>query len=140
MRALIPALFAAALAPAAYAAPTMQPGLWEITTEVTVPGHPGPIPPMRVEQCFTAEQLAKTEHPLPQMQGCTLDDSRRDGDITRWRMHCDNKQGRMSAQGEIRYGPNAYSGGASFTQTVDGKPMTLTHRYQAKRVGVCPKP
>ena len=134
---LVSAIALALVSASCLAAAPMKPGLWQITTDVTLPGSDAKIPPVVAQQCFTAAQLKQTEHPLPAMPGCTLADSKRDGDITRWRMQCDSEQGKMSAQGEIRYAPESYSGSASFTMQEDGKNLTMTHRYRAKRVGAC---
>ena len=73
------ALLAAVLSAAAMAEPSnIRPGLWEITTEMDMPGMPVQMPPQTTRHCYTAAELAEAENAIPQAaEGhCTVTDYR----------------------------------------------------------------
>ena len=44
----------------------MQPGMWEITTEMDMPGMPVKMPAHTMHHCYTAEDLNQSENVVPQ--------------------------------------------------------------------------
>lgn len=137
MRRFAPALLFALASPV-FAAFPMQPGLWEITTTIQIPGVKIDIPPVVARQCFSAAQLKETEHPLPASPGCTITDSKHSGEITRWQMQCKMENSVMNATGEIHYSAQSYQGSARFSDSSGKKTETVVHRYSGKRLGACP--
>ncbi len=136
MRRLTPALLFSLASPV-FSATHMQPGLWEITTTIQIPGVKLDIPPVVARQCFTAAQLKATEHPLPTSPGCTITDSTHSSEITRWQMQCKQGNNRINASGEIHYSAQSYQGSARFSDSSGKHAETVVHRYSGKRLGTC---
>ncbi|MGL6070183.1 DUF3617 domain-containing protein [Craterilacuibacter sp.] len=126
-----------ALASPVFAASVMQPGLWEISTRIQIPGVKIGIPPVLTRQCFTATQLKENGHPLPLANGCRIKDHQHSGVTTRWNMQCQLEHGIVDARGEIRYGSASYQGSARFSDNTGGQLHTIVHQYTGKRLGAC---
>ena len=77
------------------AAPNMQAGLWEITTNMEMPGMPMQIPPRTIRHCYKAEDLKDTKDALPTDKNCKLDDLRQSGNTAHWKVSCKTESGPM---------------------------------------------
>ena len=116
-----------------FAAPDMQPGRWEITSTLEMPGIAFNMPASKHTQCITTEEL------VPQAQQenskCQVVDQSIDGNVVTWQVRCESGGGTMDSQGKITYH------GASFEGTVvtEGSqmPSEMIQKMTGKRIGQC---
>ena len=125
-------------APAVQAAPpNMQPGMWEITTKMEMPGMPMQMPPQTVKRCFKKEDLKESKDALPADKTCKFDDLKESGNTVRWKMSCNGAEGPMTGTGEVTYAGQSYSGTTTMVGKAGGESFKMNQKYSAKRVGDC---
>lgn len=118
---------------AAFAAPDMQPGRWEITSTIEMPGMAFSIPPTKHTQCITSKDLVP-QQPQDNAQ-CRILDNKIDGDTVTWKMECDSQGGTMTSLGKIVYHGSSFEGDMETTGGQMPAPMTM--RMSGKRIGSC---
>ena len=127
----------ATVSASALAAPEMQPGLWEITTKMNVPGLPAETPPQTFRHCYRAEDVKDPKKTVPQDRDCKADSVAQHGNTVTWRVSCRIEGEVMSGQGALTYAGQSYSGRAQLSGTVEGAPMQVNVAYAGERVGEC---
>ena len=116
-----------------FAAPDMQPGRWEITSTLEMPGMAFSMPASKHIQCITADQI------LPQVQQennkCQIVDQSMHGNIVTWQVQCESGGGSMDSHGEITYHGDSFKG----TVVTNGSqmPSAMTQKMTGKRIGPC---
>lgn len=134
------ALLAAVLCAGAMAEPSnMQPGLWEITTEMDMPGMPVQIPPQTTRHCYTAADLAEARNTVPQgaEEHCKMTEYQVDGNTATWTMECTGDTP-MRATGSMTSSADRYSGEMQSVMQGPGGNMQMTTRWRGRRIGDCP--
>jgi hypothetical protein len=111
--------------------PHMQEGLWEITTELEMPGMPMKMPPTTFTQCIKKDQMVPMDEKPDQK--CKIKDVSTKGNTTRWTVECSEAGGQMTGKGMVTYHGDKMEGNMSM-QT---QGMTMTSRYKGRRVGAC---
>jgi hypothetical protein len=126
------AVLALILAPLpARPADRVQPGLWEVTATVELPGAATPLPPTTQTACLSQHDVDAELVPELAKGGCRVSDARRSGDKVTWKLDC-GPAGK--GQGEIVYqGPTAYQG----WMTLETGGTVVRTTIRAKRVGGC---
>lgn len=135
--------FAALLAVAATAqaaGPNMQPGKWEITSRMEIPGIPYPMNDMTMQHCFTAADVAQGEKSVQPDMGdnpehCQVSNYTLQGNTATWSLRCDN----MSGQGSMTYSGDSYTGTTEFQVQAEGVMQSMKQTISARRVGDCGK-
>ena len=126
------AMFACITALTAWAAPDLQPGLWEITSTIEMPGI-STMPTAKQTQCITGKDL------VPQAQSqndkCRMLESTTDGDTVSWVVNCESDGGTMTSQGKVVYHGNNFSG--SVETTGSQMPSAMTQKMTGRRIGDC---
>jgi hypothetical protein len=122
----------ALVGPAGAASP-MQPGLWEITGTMEMPGMS--MPPMKTTQCI--KDADNTDSIIPQTQDCTIQNQSMVGNTVRWSMQCRQGNSTMTGTGEITMGASSYQGVTQMTMQDGGERMQMTTRYTGRRIGNC---
>ena len=118
---------------AADAPPDMQPGLWEITMEIDMPGMPVKMPPMTHTQCITQKDLVP-RNTDPEQQ-CKIIDTRIEGDTVTWQMACTAGGQHMTADGRATYYGDKFDG--AMQMNMEGQNMQMEYRMTGHRVGPC---
>lgn len=152
MRAVSFALAAATLVsvPSFATATPIQPGEWEVRSQVTAANMPGMPPqamkamkkPQIMRHCITPEQAAKGPREL-------LDQSKGECRFTRYNlsggridaaMQCNSRQrGAMTATTKGSFTPIAYNTTSTVVMTGPQGKMTMTTAGQGRRIGACRK-
>jgi hypothetical protein len=139
LTAMLPIALCVPLAMPAAADPSkMQPGLWEITSEVDMPGMPMKLPPQTMQHCYTAADLEQGKNAVPQSQqsNCKVTDYKIDGNTATWEMECTGPTP-MHGTGTMTTDATSYSGSMhSVMQGPNGNTEMTTH-WHAKRIGAC---
>lgn len=107
----------------------MNPGLWEISSQVKMPGMD--MPASTTTQCITKDSL------VPQAnsgQGqCEITDVRIQGDTVSWSISCDGQGGVITGTGESTYYGDTFEG----TSRMRTQGMDITTTMSGKRIGDC---
>lgn len=140
MKHLLPSvLLSMVLSPAADAGQgDMQPGLWEITTEMEMPGMPMKLPPQTVRHCYTAKELADSKNAVPQSGdgNCQVKNYKIEGNTATWEIDCTG-EGAMHGKASMTISPTSYTGKMDAVMNNQGGDMTMTNHWRARRIGNC---
>lgn len=140
---LLPALLALAALPALAGENPMKPGMWEITTQMDMPGMPYKMPPMTFKHCVTPEMLAKDhglgEQKSPPGTHCERTQMKLSGNQAEWGLRCTGKSN-MSGHGTMTWdSANSYHGVTHMTMDMNGHTTNMTQVMSGRRVGDCSK-
>lgn len=113
-------------------AQAMQPGLWETTARMEMPGMA--MPPMTTQQCI---RDASPESVVPQMPNCTVTNRSASGNTVRWSVRCQEGGMTMSGNGEMTIRGATSEGVLQMTIEEGGQRQQMTHRYSGRRIGNC---
>jgi hypothetical protein len=139
-RRILAATLSATLCATAVAEPgNMLPGLWQITTEVEMPGMPMKLPPQTIQHCYTAADLARQQNTIPQAtdSNCSVTDYRLEGNTATWNITCRGDTP-MQGSGTMTTTATSYSGSMQSTMQGPGGSMQMTNHWHAQRIGDCP--
>lgn len=123
------------------AVPSMQEGLWEITSKMEMPGMPMNMPPQTMQRCYTQKDFSEPQKmgpPDPSGTKCGTSDYKLQGNTATWKMACKGENA-MTGAGSVTYTGNAYSGVNKMEMTRDGKTMNMTLNHSGKYLGPCKK-
>jgi CO dehydrogenase/acetyl-CoA synthase alpha subunit len=114
------------------AADGISPGLWEITTQMNMPGMPAKMKPMVIKHCYTKNDAADQKNVISRDKNCTVTDMKKVGNKVVWAMKCTG-QNAGTMNGETVFGPDSY------TSTMDMKAQgrKVTMKVKGKRLGAC---
>lgn len=111
-----------------------QPGLWEISAVVEIPGQAS-LPSQTQTECLSQADLDADPAPILDRGACRATDVRRSGDTVTWKITCDGSE-KGSGEGEISYrSPTEYDGWV----TMDLGGTRVRSTLKARRLGECPK-
>lgn len=120
----------------AYAAPVMQPGLWEITTRMDMPGMPAGMGQHTVQVCYRPNDVEDASKTVPKDKNCDIKDYKLSGNTASWRIECRGET-QMTGSGTFTYSGDSYSGTSKFVMKTGGETMNMAQSYSARRVGDC---
>lgn len=117
------------------AGPNMKEGNWEVVTSMKMEGMPFPIPPMKINHCYTSKEIEDSKNPAAsdadKKNECTVKDQRVTGNKVTWNMAC--KDG-STGSGEASYNGNTFD---SITTFKDKSGTATTTSMKGKRLGDC---
>ena len=109
----------------------MNPGLWEWTAKMDMPGVPMQVPPSVNRKCITREDLVpETRKPG---QECNIKDLKTSKNSVTWAMTCKSPQGPVATTGKMIYNGNTAHG--EIKMNMHG--MLMTSKMSGKRLGPC---
>jgi hypothetical protein len=111
----------------------MQPGLWEQTTRVEMPGMS--MPETKTTYCLKKEDLVPKNTGQP---GCKVTNVRQSGNVVTWETICEQGSTRSSGQGKVTYSGTTSKGVMNFTvEDSSMPPMKMRYTFSSRRVGEC---
>jgi hypothetical protein len=119
--------------------PNIQPGSWEITTSMEMPGMPA-RPAMTNTHCIKPDQVKDSQSFADSMQDknrgkCKVSDLKVASDKLSYNFAC---EGGATGTSELVFGGTTYEGTVKISVPGRGNgPMTMTQHFKAKRVGDC---
>ena len=139
-KAMLPALILCAAAiPVAHAEGlAVEPGLWEMTTTVTMPMLPEP------QTTTDKECVEDATLDVEDMNGddldpnCTVEVSQPDKQTLNWSMDCPVEGGEMHAKWTVTSGGDSLEGKGTMTMSVMGQEMAMDATMSGRRIGDCP--
>ena len=108
--------------------------LWEITSKMEMAGMPFAMPPQTSRVCL--QKGKQEEGVMPKDQNCRIEDMRRSGNRTTFRMICEGKD-RMTGTVDITSTGDSYQGTMQMQGTMDGRTVNMTNAYSGRKVGSC---
>lgn len=118
----------------ALGSPNMQPGNWEITSTIEMPGMTFSMPASKHTQCISSEEM------IPQAQQendkCQILENQLHGDTLTWKIECESEGGVMTSRGKIVYHGATFDG--TIHTTGSQLPSGMTQQMTGKRIGNCP--
>ncbi len=122
-------------ASAVLAAPDIVPGMWEITTQMNMPGMPMAMPKNTMKRCLDSKDVVPA---MPdEQQDCTVKDIKVKGNTVTWTIHCKTQGMVSTSKGSVTYSGMSFSGTATITMTGEMGTQNMTQTMEGKRVGEC---
>jgi hypothetical protein len=117
----------------------MREGRWEITMQMQMPDMPVAMPPMKMTQCITAEDLKDPGRVLPkgppdEAARCEINHYKVDGNKVTWKLTCKGPDP-VTGEGEMTASADQYDG----RMKVAAGGQEFTMKISGKRVGDCTK-
>lgn len=115
--------------------PDLEAGLWEITSEVEMPGLGMKIPATVYRRCLGAGEFIPKQGPVEQ-EICTYSGVSVKGDTVRWAVECRSPGGTTRTEAEIIYHGSTFDG--TMTMGMTGVvAMDGSGRLSGRRIGDC---
>lgn len=117
---------------------SVEPGLWKMTSTVTMPMLPQP----RVTT--VTECMDKSEITMDEIGGegldpnCTFDMAQVDGNTMKWSVDCPVEGGTSHGEWQATSGGDTVTGEGSLTMSFQGQTMEMTMSWEGQRIGACP--
>lgn len=137
-RKVVWALSVLAFASPAWAIPLgIQPGFWEITTRMEIPGVPIEMPSHKLRRCYTKKDVEDLMRPgARQIQDCEIRDQKVDGNRVTWKMEC-RGEGAMSGTGAVTVHPTSFRGTIKGSMKQGRATLEMTQAVSGRRIGDC---
>ena len=142
-RTLIAALFMLGLPTAYAAAPTMQPGLYDISMQFVLKGIPMQMPVSRFQQCITSQDVVDGKaYSSSENKDCKISNLNQSGNKVSYDFNCASQQGGPRMVGRASGSSNATGYDVMmegrFNPAVEGM-SEFSQKLNAKRLGNCSK-
>lgn len=112
-----------------------QPGKYEITSKVEMPGMPGTIPPQTVTHCMTEQYPLPNQN--PENQECKIVDMKQTDNTITWKMECDQQAQKITSTGSMTYKGDSFEGTILTNMGPQAGNMTMTTIITGKRLSDC---
>lgn len=112
-----------------------QPGKYEITSKVEMPGMPGTIPPQTITQCITEQDPLPNQN--PENQQCKIVDMNQKDNTISWKMECDQQGQKITSTGSMTYKGDSFKGTVLTNMGPQAGNMTMTTAISGKRISNC---
>lgn len=113
-----------------------NPGNYEVTSTMEMPGMPVAIPPQIITQCITEQEPVPDQN--TQEQKCRMVDKKESGNTLTWKMECEQDGQKIISNGEMSYHKNGFDGTIKTIMPAEMGGMTMTVKIVGKRLGNCP--
>ncbi len=116
--------------------PDVKEGMWEITSQMEMPGMPMAVPSVISKQCYTKQSM-KPENIL-RNNHCTMQKmDLRDNSVS-WQMRCQQQGMQMTGTGNIDYQHTSFSGNFNMKMSGANQPaMQMNTRLKGRYIGPC---
>jgi hypothetical protein len=116
----------------------IEPGLWEITSTMTMPMLPEPRV-ATVTECMEKSEISMDEVTGEGMDpDCSFDIAQVDGNTMKWSFDCPVQGGSSHGEWEAVSAGDSVTGKGIMTMTFQNQNMEMTMEWEGKRVGDCP--
>jgi len=134
MKKAIVTLFCMLLLPSiSFAADGMRDGLWEISSQMEMPGMKMKVPPTVMTHCYSKADVKDQKTAIARDKNCTVTDMKTFGNKVTWTMKCTGKNA-ATMTGETVYGSDSYTS----VMHMASAGHNMTTKVKAKRLGACP--
>lgn len=113
----------------------LNPGKYEITVNVDMPGMPQGMPPQTMTQCLDKQNPVPNAN--PDSQGCTVTDMKTKGNSITYTMTCNQQGMTIKSTGRMTYNGDTFEGDSQTNMGSQAGGMTITTVIKGKRIGTC---
>lgn len=113
----------------------MNPGKYEITAQVDMPGMPQAMPPQTMTQCLDSQNPVPNAN--PDNRNCTVTDRQTTGNTITYTMTCHQQGMTIKSTGRMTYNGDTFEGDTKTVMGPQAGGMTLTTTIKGKRIGAC---
>jgi hypothetical protein len=115
----------------------VEPGLWEMTSTMSMPMLPEPRV-TTVTECMTKSEISPDEMGTEGMDpNCTFDTEQVNANTLRWTFDCPVEGGTSHGEWEAVSGGDTVTGSGQITMAFQGQNMTMTMEWAGRRIGDC---
>ena len=116
---------------------SIDPGMWEMTSTMTMTMMPEPRS-TSVKECIEDNELNPESFNMDKDNPCNITDVTIDGNTARWSISCSTGGGPvMEGQWEFTSSGDAINGNGSMSTDFNGQTMGFNMTWEGKRVGDC---
>lgn len=108
-----------------------NPGEYQITTKVKMPGIPAQI----TTECVSEQDLIPKSDSSG--QDCEIHNMEQKGNVITWEMECNQEGQKMTSQGEMIYSGDSFKGTITVKMGPQAGNMVMTTEISGKRTGNC---
>lgn len=108
-----------------------NPGEYQITTKVKMPGIPAQI----TTECVSEQDLIPKSDSSG--QDCEIHNMEQKGNVITWEMECNQEGQKMTSQGEMIYSGDSFKGTITVKMGPQAGNMVMTTEITGKRTGSC---
>lgn len=116
----------------------VEPGLWEMTSTMTMPMMPQPRV-TTVTECMEKSELSTDEfHDQGMDPECTFESAQVEGNTMTWSFDCPMEGGTSHGEWEATSSGDTVTGKGMITASFQGQTMEMNMSWEGKRIGDCP--
>src|SRR6266511_4155229 len=87
---------------------SIRDGLWEISSQVEMPGMPMKIPPTVMKHCYSKDDVKDQKKVIAKDKNCSVTDLKNSGNKASWTMKCTGENA-ATMTGETVFGNDSYT-------------------------------
>ena len=115
----------------------IDPGMWKMTTTMTITMMPQPHS-TTVNECIEEDELSPESFNLDKENPCNISDVAVEGTTARWSISCSTGDGpMMEGQWEFTSSGDTISGNGSMSTEINGQTMGFEMVWTGERTGDC---
>jgi hypothetical protein len=111
--------------------PSIEPGMWEWSVTMEMPGMPFQMPPTTYSSCITKEDLVPNQ--TDSTQQCKMLHNKATKSGVEWKIECTSEAGKTLSIGKIAYKSTTAKGKIE----IQTNGMNMTSKIDGRRTGVC---
>ena len=116
----------------------VEPGLWEMTSTVTMPMLPQPRVTTTTE-CMKESEISMDDMGDGEMDpNCKFEMAQIDGNTMKWSFDCPVEGGTSHGEWEATSSGDSVTGKGLMTMSFQGQTMEMTMSWEGRRIGDCP--
>ena len=116
---------------------SINPGMWEMTSTMTMSMMPQPRS-TTVKECIEKDELSPESFNMEEDNPCNISDVNIDDNTARWSINCPTEGGPvMEGNWEFTSNGDSINGSGSMSAEFGGQPMSFNMTWEGKRVGNC---
>lgn len=116
---------------------SIQPGMWEMTTTMTMSMMPQPQT-NTVNECINEDEINPESFNMDEDNPCNITEVVINGNTARWSINCPTEAGpAMEGQWEFTSNGDSISGSGNMSTEFSGQTMAFDMTWKGKRVGPC---
>ena len=116
----------------------VEPGLWEMTSTISMPMMPQPRV-NSVTECIEKNELSMEDVATDGMDpNCVFETGQVDGATMNWSFECPVEGGTSRGDWTATSHGDRVEGGGKLTMEMQGQTMEMTMSWTGKRIGACP--
>ena len=115
---------------------SIEPGLWEISTTMTMPMLPQPRVQTQ-QECIKNSQISPQDLAPSENGECSTLEAKVSGDTLSWSMQCNTPGGGMKGHGSFESKGDSGSGNMTMNMDINGQSFSMDMVWKGRRLGSC---